>query len=99
MATAQQTCTLINGVNVDGLTAKIQAAKASPEIAKFRFNIRNKWKDGGQNASHVNEYFGAGQQQSRHSPSFLRPTNRPFSSAKTLPQIRSNTCCTRSPHA
>jgi uncharacterized OsmC-like protein len=65
MATAQESCALINGVNVDGLNATIEAVKATPEIAKFRFNIRNKWKDGGQNSSTVNEYFGAGKTQSR----------------------------------
>jgi len=65
MATAQESRTLINGVNVDGLKATIEAVKATPEIAKFRFNIKNKWKDAGQNSSTVNEFFGAGQLQSR----------------------------------
>ena len=65
MVTAQQTGTLINGVDVDGLTATIEAVKATPEIAKFRFNIKNMWKDAGQNASTVDEYFGACQVQSR----------------------------------
>ena len=83
MATAQQTCTLINGVNVDGLTATIQAVKATPEIAKFRFNIQNKWKEGGQNTSHVNEYFGAGQQQSRPQP-FVLEADEPAIVAETV---------------
>ena len=65
MATTQESCTLVNGVNVDGLKATIEAVKTNPEIAKFRFNIRNKWKGAGQNSSTVNEFFGAGQQQSR----------------------------------
>ena len=65
MATAQESCTLINGVSVDGLAATIEAVKATPEIAKFKFNIRNKWKDGGQNASTVAEYYGVGQKQAR----------------------------------
>jgi uncharacterized OsmC-like protein len=71
MATAQQPCTLINGVNVDGLNATIEAVKATPQIAKFKFNIRNKWKDAGQNSSTVNEFYGAGQQQSRSQPFVL----------------------------
>jgi uncharacterized OsmC-like protein len=65
MATAQQSCTLINGVNVDALNATIEAVKATPAISKFRFNVKNKWKEAGQNSSTVNEFFGAGQQQSR----------------------------------
>ncbi|MBS1803162.1 MAG: OsmC family protein [Acidobacteria bacterium] len=71
MTTAQETCTIINGVNVDGLNATIEAVKATPEIAKFRFNVRNKWKDGGQNASTVNEFYGAGQEQARSQPFVL----------------------------
>jgi uncharacterized OsmC-like protein len=65
MATAQESCTLINGVNVDGLNATIEAVKTTPAIAKFKFNIRNKWKEAGQNSSTVNEFYGVGQQQSR----------------------------------
>ncbi len=53
MATTQESCTLINGVNVDGLTATIEAVKTTPQIAKFKFNIRNKWKEAGQNSSTV----------------------------------------------
>lgn len=71
MATVQDTCTLINGVNVDGLAATIEAVKAAPQIAKFNFNIRNKWKEAGQNSSTVNEFHGAGQQQSRPQPFIL----------------------------
>ena len=76
MATAQETCTLINGVNVDGLNATIEAVKATPKIAKFRFNIKNKWKDAGQNSSTVNEFYGAGQQQSR-SQAFVLEADEP----------------------
>jgi uncharacterized OsmC-like protein len=71
MATAQQPCTLINGVNVDGLSATIEAIKATPAIAKFKFQIKNKWKGAGQNSSTVNEYYGAGQVQSRPQPFVL----------------------------
>jgi len=71
MATAQESCTFINGINVDGFNATVEAVKATPEIAKFRFNVRNKWKDGGENSSTVNEFFGAGQQQSRTQPFVL----------------------------
>lgn len=65
MTTAQETCTLINGVNVDGLNATIEAVKSTPEIAKFRFNVKNKWKDAGQNTSTVNEFYGVNQKQLR----------------------------------
>jgi len=73
---AQQSCTFVNGVNVDGLNATIEAVKATPEIAKFKFNVQNKWKDGGQNSSTVNEFYGAGQQQTR-SQSFVLEADEP----------------------
>lgn len=76
MATAQIISTSINGVNVNGLNATIEAVKATPEIAKFRFNVKNKWKDAGQNSSAVDEFFGAGQQQSRKQ-SFVLEADEP----------------------
>jgi len=76
MTTAQESCTIVNGINVDGLNATIEAVKLTPEIAKFRFNVKNKWKDGGQNSSTVNEFYGAGQEQSR-TQSFVLEADEP----------------------
>ena len=76
MATAQEPCVFINGVNVNGLSATIEAVKATPAIAKFKFNIKNKWKEAGQNSSTVNEFYGVGQQQSREQ-SFVLEADEP----------------------
>jgi len=76
MATAQESRTFINGVNVEGLNATIGAVKATPEIAKFTFNVRNKWKEAGQNSSTVNEFYGVGQKQLR-SQSFVLEADEP----------------------
>ena len=72
MATAQQATKTVNGVNVDGLFSTIEAVKATPSIAKFRFSIQNEWQGAGQNCSTVNEFFGAGQQQKRPKPFVLK---------------------------
>lgn len=77
MATTQESCTLINGVNVDGLTATIEAVKTTPQIAKFKFNIRNKWKEAGQNSSTVSGYYGASQEQAR-SQAFVLEADEPL---------------------
>ena len=72
MATAQQASRIVNGVNVDGLFSTIEAVKATPSIAKFKFSIQNEWNGGSQNCSTVNEFFGAGQQQTRTKPFVLK---------------------------
>jgi uncharacterized OsmC-like protein len=51
----------VNGVNVDGLVQTIDAVKANPTIAKFRFRVGNQWVDGAHNRSIVKEFHGAGQ--------------------------------------
>ena len=65
MATAQQLTKVINGVNVDNLLTTIDAIKASPAIAKFKFRVQNKWEGAGHNCSAVNGFYGAGQEISR----------------------------------
>ena len=71
MATAQRVPTTVNGVNVDGLLATIEAIKAAPAIARFKFRVQNQWEEGSQNRSTVDAYSGAGQQLSRPRPFVL----------------------------
>ncbi len=55
----------VNGVAVEDLSKTIDAIKATPSIAKFKFRIRNQWVDGGRNSSTADGFYGAGQEQSR----------------------------------
>jgi uncharacterized OsmC-like protein len=71
MATAEKTPTMINGVKVDGLVTTIDAIKAAPAIAKFKFRIQNEWEDASRNRSTVSNFYGAGQQQTRRRPFIL----------------------------
>jgi uncharacterized OsmC-like protein len=64
-ATAQLLENKVNGVSVDALSNTVEAIKASPAIAKFKFRIRNQWVGGGRNTSTADSFFGAGQEQSR----------------------------------
>jgi uncharacterized OsmC-like protein len=50
----------LNGVNVEELRKTIDAVKATPGIAKFKFKISNQWMDGGHNRSTVGAFYGAG---------------------------------------
>ena len=72
MATVRELPKMVNGVNVDGLSATISAIQAAPEIAKFKFRLENKWEGAGQNRSTVGAFFGAGQKISRPSAFVLK---------------------------
>jgi len=56
---ASQAEKIVNGVNVTGLFQTVEAVKVNPVIAKFRFNVNNKWLDGPHNRSVINEFHGA----------------------------------------
>ncbi len=56
---------MMNGVNVTELVQTIDAVKANPEVAKFRFRLNNEWLEGGQNRSTVNGFHGATQELQR----------------------------------
>lgn len=71
MATAKKFSTVINGVMVDDLFRTIDAVKATPAIAKFKFGIRNQWAGGSQNASTVSGFCGAMQDLSHPKPFVL----------------------------
>jgi uncharacterized OsmC-like protein len=71
MATAQKLSTIINGVMVDDLFTTIDAIKATPSIAKFKFKIRNQWDGCARNISTVDMFHGAGQELSRTKPFVL----------------------------
>jgi len=58
----------VNGVAVEDLSKTVEAVKATPAIAQFKFNIRNQWVDGSRNISIADGFYGAGQQHSHAQP-------------------------------
>jgi uncharacterized OsmC-like protein len=52
----------VNGVNVTELFNTIDAVKATPGIAKFKFRLSNQWLDCGHNRSTVKTFYGASQE-------------------------------------
>jgi uncharacterized OsmC-like protein len=67
---------VINGVNVTDLMQTIDAVKADPTVAKFRFRLNNEWLEGGHNRSTLNEFYGAGQPH-QHVKSFVIHADEP----------------------
>jgi uncharacterized OsmC-like protein len=51
-----------NGVDTATLFATIDAVKANPEIAKFRFRASNTWVSGTHNRSTIHGFYGAMQE-------------------------------------
>lgn len=59
MQTEMTKPSVMNGVNVAQMFETMDAIKASPVIAKFRFRLENEWMDGGHNRSTVGAFHGA----------------------------------------
>ena len=76
MATAQNISTIINGVAVDDLFSTIDAVKATPSIAKFKFRVKNQWQTGSRNSSTVSTFSGANQELA-HPRTFVLEADEP----------------------
>lgn len=90
----------LNGLDIDAAMATIEAIRADPEIAQFRFRARNRWISGGENRSTIKGFYGARQEDSSRSEAFeFTNGSRRSCSAGTKAPIRSSSCCMRSPDA
>jgi len=70
------TPTIVNGVDRDKLFGTIEAIKADPAIAAFQFRLKNKWIDGGENRSRIDDYYGT-RQDMRHAQAFELVNDEP----------------------
>ena len=68
--------TVVNGVDLTRLTDTIEAVKASPELASFKFRIQNRWIDCGQNRSEVQQ-FSAGGKETQHRTDLILEADEP----------------------
>lgn len=57
--TQETTPKTLNGLDVDAAISTIEAIKADPEIAEFRFRASNRWISGGENRSRIQGFYGA----------------------------------------
>jgi len=67
----------VNGVNVDKLSETIEAVKAMPVNAQFRFRVTNEWRGGGLNRSTAREFYGTSQEQSDRRKTFVLDADEP----------------------
>lgn len=68
---------VINGVDVDALTAMIAAVKGNAEIAKFNFRATNNWVGGDKNRTTIKEFTGALAEQRTKAQAFTAESGEP----------------------
>jgi uncharacterized OsmC-like protein len=66
-----------NGVDVPTLFATLDAVKASPDLAGFRFRARNTWVSGTHNRTTIQGFYGAGQEDTSRARPFTYDADHP----------------------
>jgi uncharacterized OsmC-like protein len=74
-----QSAGCINGLDLDAMTATVQALQADPQLAMFQFRAHNRWIDGGENRSTIKDFYGAGAED--------RSRSRPFEFTNGEPPV------------
>ncbi len=72
-----QTRTVVNGVDVDQLVGTIEAIKANPDLARFKFRAENEWVNGGHSRTKIQGFYGAGQEDTSRSKPFILEGDEP----------------------
>src|SRR5262249_18440193 len=66
-----------NGVDVDRLFATIGAIQQTSSLARFTFRSRNRWVGGGRNRSTIQQFYGAGQEDTTRKKAFVMDNDEP----------------------
>jgi uncharacterized OsmC-like protein len=69
--------TTLNGLDLKQLQETVDAIKGDPEIAHFEFRNRNRWIEGGENCSTIQEFYGAKQWDSSRDEPFMFTNGEP----------------------
>jgi uncharacterized OsmC-like protein len=60
----------LNGLDLDALYQTVASLKDDPSLARFEFRARNRWIQGGENRSVIQDFYGAGKEDSSRSHPF-----------------------------
>lgn len=71
------TQTVLNGVNVEQLVGTINAVKANPGLARFKFRATSDWIDGGHSKTKIQGFYGAGQEDASRAKPFQLEGDEP----------------------
>jgi uncharacterized OsmC-like protein len=68
---------VVNGVDVDRMTETMKAINTNPGLATFQFRASNRWITGGHNRTTIQEFYGAGQEDSTRRKPFVLDADEP----------------------
>jgi uncharacterized OsmC-like protein len=69
--------TTVNGVDLDRLSATIDAVVADPAVARFQFRAGTHWIDAGHTRTAIQGFYGAGQEDETRTEPFTVDTDEP----------------------
>ncbi len=69
--------TTVNGVNVGRLVETIEAVERTPRLADFTFRVSNRWLLGGHNRSIIQDFYGAGGEDTSRTRPFVVDNDEP----------------------
>ena len=68
---------IVNGVDLDRLSATIDHVTADPALARFQFRADNHWIDGGYSRTTIQGFYGAGHEDTTRTGPFTVDTDEP----------------------
>jgi uncharacterized OsmC-like protein len=74
---AQQTVSMVNGVNVDQLVGTINAVKENPTLARCKFRAQTEWVSGGHSRTTIQGFYAAGQEDTSRAKPFILDGDEP----------------------
>ncbi len=77
MSTQPASKSYLNGVDLEGLGATIEAVKTQPNLAEFHFRAANEWIDGGHNRSKIQGFYGVGEENTSRKAAFTYDADEP----------------------
>lgn len=69
--------TSLNGVDIGKLVATIDAIKARPTLADFRFRADTTWRNGGHASTEIQRFYGAGTEDTTRTKAFILEGDEP----------------------
>ena len=67
----------VNGVDLERLSATIDAVTADPALARFQFRARNHWIDGGYSRTTIKDFYGVGHEDATRTAPFTVESDEP----------------------
>ena len=66
-----------NGVDTEQLFGTLDAVKSQPELAAFTWRVSNEWIDGAHNRTTIQQFYGAGQEDTSREQPFVIDAGEP----------------------